>query len=66
MGTGTQEQGKVSADVLLAVYSEICKSYQAIDDFRTKLLGLLPFTSLAGIALLSKDAGPLAAIKWPE
>ena len=61
MGTDTQEQGKVSADVLLAVYSEICKSYQAIDDFRTKLLGLLPFTSLAGIALLSKDAGPLTA-----
>jgi hypothetical protein len=42
-------------DALLAAYAEICTSYHAIDDFRMKLLGLLPFTSLAGILLLSKD-----------
>lgn len=39
-------------EILLAVYSEVCKSYHAIDDFRTKLLGFLPLTSLAGIFLL--------------
>jgi len=43
-----EEQNKV----LLAAYSEVCKSYHAIDDFRTKLLGFLPLTSLAGIFLL--------------
>jgi hypothetical protein len=42
-------------DVLLAVYAEICKSYHAIDDFRTKLLGFLPLTSLAGIFLLDTE-----------
>jgi hypothetical protein len=66
MRTDTQEEGKASSDVLPAVYSEICKSYQAIDDFRTKLLGLLPFTSLAGIALLSKNAGLPTASKGPN
>ncbi|HEY0428465.1 MAG TPA: hypothetical protein VGC76_11850 [Pyrinomonadaceae bacterium] len=39
-------------EVLLAAYSEVCRSYHAIDDFRTKLLGFLPLTSLAGIFLL--------------
>src|SRR5215216_6838260 len=41
--------------VLLAAYSEICKSYHAIDDFRTRLLGFLPLTSLAGIFLLDTN-----------
>ena len=42
-------------DILLAAYSEVCTSYHAIDDFRTKLLGILPIASLAGILLLGKD-----------
>ncbi len=33
-------------------YSELCKSYHAIRDFRGKLLGLLPLASGGGIALL--------------
>jgi hypothetical protein len=37
---------------LRAVYQEICLSYRAIDDFRAKLLGLLPVVSGAGIGLL--------------
>ena len=41
---------------LIATYEEICKSYHAIDDFRMKLLGLLPFTSMAAILLLNQDA----------
>jgi hypothetical protein len=42
-------------DILLAAYSEVCASYHAIDEFRTKLLGILPIASLAGILLLGKD-----------
>ena len=45
-----------SPDSLIAAYGEICKSYHAIDDFRMKLLGLLPFTSLAAILLVNKEA----------
>jgi hypothetical protein len=36
----------------LAAYSEICKSYHAIDDFRMKLLGLLPLASIVSVAFL--------------
>ena len=43
------------AEVLLAAYGEVCTSYHAIDDFRTKLLGILPIASLGGILLLGKD-----------
>ena len=39
---------------LLATYEEICKSYHAIDDFRMKLLGLLPLTSLVSVLLIGK------------
>jgi hypothetical protein len=39
------------------VYDQICTSYHAIDDFRAKLLALLPFATGAGIfLLLNKDA----------
>jgi hypothetical protein len=40
---------------LLAAYAEVCRSYHAVDDFRAKLLGILPIASLAGILLISKD-----------
>ena len=40
----------------LAAYGEICNSYHSIDDFRMKLLGLLPLTSLVGIFGLSTDS----------
>jgi hypothetical protein len=40
---------------LLNVYDEICKSHQAIDEFRMKLLGLLPLASLAGIFILGRS-----------
>lgn len=42
-------------EILLGAYGEVCNSYHAIDDFRTKLLGILPIASLAGILLLGKD-----------
>lgn len=38
--------------ILLTEYIEVCKSYQAISDFRGKLLALLPIVSGAGISLL--------------
>lgn len=47
--------GPTSREALLAAYAEVCRSYHAIDDFRTKLLGILPISSLAGILLLGKD-----------
>ena len=40
----------------LQMYAEICTSHKSIDDFRMKLLGLLPLTSLVGIFGLSKES----------
>ena len=37
---------------LKTAYQEVCMSYRAIDDFRAKLLGLLPLVSGAGIFFL--------------
>jgi hypothetical protein len=42
-------------EALLAAYTEVCKSYNALDDFRAKLLGLLPLTALGGILLIAKE-----------
>ena len=43
----------MAEDNLKAIYQELCNSYRAIDDFRTKLLGLLPLATGAGVVLLS-------------
>jgi len=44
---------------LRLAYQEVCKSYQAIVDFRAKLLGFLPLASGAGAyAVLSKEPIP--------
>lgn len=48
-----------SQDALLAAYAEVSRSYHAIDEFRMKLLGLLPLASLVGLILL--DRGQLLA-----
>lgn len=42
----------------LAVYQQLCLSYHQIDDFRSKLLALLPFASAAGLFLLLSDKLP--------
>jgi len=42
-------------DVLLNVYKEVCSSHHAIDEFRAKLLGILPIASLAGILVVGKE-----------
>ncbi len=36
-------------------YTEVCKTYHAVDDFRAKLLALLPIASGAGVFLLLTD-----------
>ena len=42
--------------ILLAEYSEVCRSYHSISEFRGKLLALLPVVSGAGIStLISKN-----------
>lgn len=41
-----------------AVYQELCGSYHRIDDFRSKLLALLPLASAAGLFLLLNDKFP--------
>lgn len=46
----------ISPQTLLSIYQEICKSIQNIDDFRMKLLGLLPLTSLVGIFALNNES----------
>jgi hypothetical protein len=46
----------VDPDALLRVYAEVCRSYQAVDDFRVKLLGLLPVISLAAIFGLGRES----------
>ena len=39
-----------------SAYNELCTSYHAIDDFRTKLLGFLPLVTGGALALLSGRA----------
>ncbi|MDQ3810163.1 MAG: hypothetical protein M3336_07725, partial [Chloroflexota bacterium] len=44
-------------------YQEVCRSYQAIVDFRAKLLGFLPLASGAGaFAVLTRE--PTPAWQW--
>jgi len=42
-----------ASDNLGLGYTELCRTYHAIDDFRTKLLGFLPVATAAGVTLLS-------------
>jgi len=58
--------------LMTTAYERVCDSYQAFDDFRTKLLGLLPTATGTGVFLLlsgesdlldsHKCGGPLGAI----
>ncbi|MHC4062345.1 MAG: hypothetical protein ACYSR6_12195 [Planctomycetota bacterium] len=42
-------------------YKEVCTSYHRIDEFRAKLLGLLPLASAASLFWFLKDDAPMAA-----
>ena len=46
-------------DYTKSAYSELCSSYRAIDDFRSKLLAGLPFVSGTGISLLASKSNSL-------
>lgn len=47
--------GDPRSEDLRSVYAEICKSYHGIDDFRARLLALLPIASGAGGLLILAD-----------
>jgi len=57
MSNGDEDTPK--PENLRTVYSELCNSYRAIDDFRTKLLGFLPLATGAGIFFLVIDKGKI-------
>jgi hypothetical protein len=48
----THGESGPTKDQLLSYYAEVCRSHDAITDFRAKLLALLPIASGAGIGLL--------------
>lgn len=48
---------------LRTVYKELCNSYRAIDDFRTKLLGFLPLATGAGIFFLVTDKAKIDFVR---
>jgi hypothetical protein len=55
VGSGVAVTDDKRTERLLEAYKEVCTSYHAIDDFRTKLLGVLPVASLVGILVVGKD-----------
>src|SRR5215216_3597854 len=46
---------EIKPEDLRIVYSEVCRSYHAIADFRAKLLALLPIASGAGGLLILSE-----------
>lgn len=57
------EPAEQQLENLRTVYKELCTSYRAIDDFRTKLLALLPLATGGGIFLLAGDEKKIEAIE---
>jgi hypothetical protein len=51
---------------ITTVYAEVCRSHQALDDFRMKLLGFLPIASIAGLVALDRMAGGAATVNERE
>jgi hypothetical protein len=51
----TVTEAKPDSQLLTAAYEATCFSYHRIDDFRAKLLALLPIVSGAGIFILLRD-----------
>ncbi|MGK5170330.1 hypothetical protein [Geodermatophilus sp. CPCC 205761] len=49
-----------------AAYDRVCESYQAIDDFRMKLLGLLPIATGTGVFFLLNDHVPDLGAEAPS
>jgi hypothetical protein len=53
---GEHESAGLTGLPLLTYYGEVCRSHEAITDFRAKLLALLPIVSGTGIGLLVTQA----------
>jgi hypothetical protein len=67
-GSISDESKDRQADNLRTTYQELCNSYRAIDDFRTKLLGFLPLATIAGIFVVVTDKAKMDAAQpyfWP-
>jgi len=47
----------------LKVYEQLCNSYRAIDEFRTKLLGFLPLATGTGVFLLLTDRAKIISMQ---
>lgn len=57
-----EETGGKRLDLAL-IYTQLCESYRAIDEFRAKLLGYLPLASGAGIFILVNDKAKVDAFR---
>jgi hypothetical protein len=57
---------KQQCENVKVLYDQLCASYHAIDDFRTKLLGFLPLATAAGAATLFLKDLNLTVRLWPE
>ncbi|MDX6527965.1 MAG: hypothetical protein QOH41_255 [Blastocatellia bacterium] len=61
MSSGNSEPQK--PENLFTAYRELCTSYRAIDDFRTKLLGFLPLATGTGIFFLVTDKAKIESVQ---
>ena len=61
---GTTRTTEPHPDSVRLAYSEVCSSYEAISDFRAKLLALLPLASGAGIFILLNNENDVEHIGW--
>jgi len=50
-----EQKTEANPEALKTAYTEVCRCYQGIDDFRAKCLGFLPLVSGTGIFLLFSD-----------
>jgi hypothetical protein len=48
----------------IKIYDQLCQSYRAIDDFRSKLLGALPIVTGVGIFSMSKQLETATTVRW--
>ena len=59
-----KETKELECNLVMSAYQQICENYRAIDDFRAKLLALLPIASAVGIFLLL-DKSPIPEYLLP-
>jgi hypothetical protein len=52
---GSKSMSDLSSEGLKTIYEQVCEAHKAVEDFKAKLLALLPIASGAGIFLLLSD-----------